>query len=189
VADGAILARNFVRERTQSKRFGVSYIPHGYTSHLAPWKLICEEMGINFISPRLSVEDALHAIGSSDLLLAEAMHGAILADALRVPWIPVVSNPKILSFKWRDWCESMGLGYDPVHLIQVWDPPANRWSPSGLRFGTKKLANKVRISRALRYKAPSLSADDVLDGKCTELERRLHDLKSDIASQRFPARR
>jgi succinoglycan biosynthesis protein ExoV len=44
------------------------------------------------------------------------MHAAIVADALRVPWIPVVLSPQSNSFKWLDWTLSLSLPYNPTTL-------------------------------------------------------------------------
>jgi succinoglycan biosynthesis protein ExoV len=44
------------------------------------------------------------------------MHGAILADAFRVPWIAVSSSRSINSFKWNDWARSLGVTYAPKHI-------------------------------------------------------------------------
>jgi succinoglycan biosynthesis protein ExoV len=44
------------------------------------------------------------------------MHGAIIADYFRTPWIPVKISRKILDFKWHDWCESIDVQYEPVLL-------------------------------------------------------------------------
>jgi len=37
------------------------------------------------------------------------MHAAIVADALRVPWISVTTTPEFLAFKWADWAASLGM--------------------------------------------------------------------------------
>ena len=46
-------------------------------------------------------------IRSCRLLITEAMHGAIIADTLRVPWVPLKTNKTINDFKWNDWSKSM----------------------------------------------------------------------------------
>jgi hypothetical protein len=62
----------------------------------------------------------LAAIESSEMVLAEAMHGAIVADALRIPWVPLQLYDQILNLKWHDWCGSLGIKYTP--LVHVSDP-------------------------------------------------------------------
>ncbi len=57
----------------------------------------------------------------SKFVIAEAMHGAIVADALRIPWVPVKAYSHILDFKWQDWAESLALNYQPETLPEVWD--------------------------------------------------------------------
>lgn len=36
------------------------------------------------------------------MVLADAMHAAIIADAMRVPWLPLITSPQINTFKWLD---------------------------------------------------------------------------------------
>src|SRR3569623_1144475 len=54
--------------------------------------------------------------------MTEAIHGAIVADTLRVPWIPVACSPEVAPFKWIDWTQSLGLDYRPIRL-----PPSSAW--------------------------------------------------------------
>jgi succinoglycan biosynthesis protein ExoV len=77
----------------------------------------CREAGVHLIDPRGSVETILPRIASSGLLLSETLHGAIVADALRIPWLPILTDERnrAHAFKWRDWLSVFpGMDYDPV---------------------------------------------------------------------------
>jgi succinoglycan biosynthesis protein ExoV len=58
----------------------------------------------------------LRVLSEARLVVTEAMHGAIVADTLRIPWIPVVCSPEIATFKWRDWTASLDLPYRPIKI-------------------------------------------------------------------------
>jgi succinoglycan biosynthesis protein ExoV len=105
------------------------------------------------------------------------MHGAIVADALRIPWIPVCTREGINSFKWEDWCASVSLDYRPYHLPAIWAPTPR----AGL---VRRASRRVKFSiatRALRRLAsqarPTLSREDVLEQRLCELESRLEQLR------------
>ncbi|MEO0870017.1 MAG: polysaccharide pyruvyl transferase family protein, partial [Cyanobacteria bacterium J06642_11] len=87
VADGGLLV-NRVFPKSQHQPYAVSFMPHIHHANYAadPWQAVCQTTGIHYIDPRWPVEQTLTEISQSQLLLAEAMHGAIVADALRVPW-------------------------------------------------------------------------------------------------------
>ena len=46
-------------------------------------------------------------IARADLVVSESMHGAIVADAFGVPWIPIAISHHFNSFKWGDWADSV----------------------------------------------------------------------------------
>jgi succinoglycan biosynthesis protein ExoV len=52
----------------------------------------------------------------SDRLITEAMHGAIVADALRVPWTAVSIGPCFNQEKWLDWGLSVGVTPEVVPI-------------------------------------------------------------------------
>lgn len=42
-------------------------------------------------------------------MIAESMHGAIVADSFGVPFGPVTISSRFNDFNWRDWAESPGM--------------------------------------------------------------------------------
>jgi succinoglycan biosynthesis protein ExoV len=93
----------------------ISLIPHISSTSKFDWRAICKKLGFNYISPHSEsgVEDTIKEIASSKYVLAEAMHGAILADILRIPWKRFVlstttgEGTMISEFKWMDWLFSL----------------------------------------------------------------------------------
>jgi succinoglycan biosynthesis protein ExoV len=132
LTDPALLIHRVYALRDKPKRYRFTYIPHVHCARIGmqSWKAVCDELGFGLIDPRWSIEKVLSALEETEVILAEAMHGAILADTYGIPWIPVVSNRKILPFKWEDWCQSLKLPYAPQHTLGLWDPPpglSKRW--------------------------------------------------------------
>lgn len=115
ITDGALLIQDVYSRKTSNQRYQFSYMPH-YKHATDAWKMLCHDIGFGYIDPRSPVESVLNKISSTDILLTEAMHGAIVADALRVPWVPIVSGKGILRFKWEDWCQAMELAYEPQYI-------------------------------------------------------------------------
>ena len=87
----------------------VSFIPHWETSLSPLWREACAAANIRYIDPLAPVPEICAGLASSSLVIAEAMHGAIVADAFRLPWIPVSTTARFNRFKWQDWALSLGL--------------------------------------------------------------------------------
>ena len=84
-------------------------MPHFESLERGEWAEAADVAGITLIDPRGDPAAILGAIGDCRLLLSEAMHGVIVADAMRVPWIalrPIVSMHRA---KWQDWADTLGL--------------------------------------------------------------------------------
>jgi hypothetical protein len=79
------------------------------------------------------------------LVVAEAMHAAIAADALRIPWVATSLYDHVATLKWLDWCESLSLLYSPV---------------SGRRDSTP--ASFAELLRRAAAATPFLSRDAVI---------------------------
>lgn len=117
VTDGAILLADAPaligppRERTD-----ILFMPHHRSVRAAPWEAIAQAAGMRYVSPQQPVDAVLAAFARAKLVVTEAMHGAIVADTLRIPWLPIVIAPTIDEFKWRDWCGSMNLPFRPAYV-------------------------------------------------------------------------
>jgi len=131
VADGALLIRRIFRS-TEPKDYKFSFMPHIEQAILGDqlWIDACNQVGIRYIDPRWNIETILSLISRTEVLLAEAMHGAIAAEALRVLWIPIISTSRIFKFKWMDWCASLKLNYQPANII----PLVNYYEPNQEKF-------------------------------------------------------
>jgi succinoglycan biosynthesis protein ExoV len=186
VTDGAVLLRRCF-EPTAQKLHQFAYMPHWQQAD-CDWQLVCQELGWDYIDPRWSIPKILAAISQTEVLLAEAMHGAIIADALRVQWIPIVTNTGVLTFKWHDWCQSVELEYNPV-LMQ----PPTTFSPLTDPFDRSSLvldwmSQKQAICQ-LREIAdtvrPQLSENNKIEDLTCELEARLARFQADVQQGDF----
>jgi succinoglycan biosynthesis protein ExoV len=92
------------------------FIPHWESAVSGIWPLACEQAGLYYLDPRGEAKSVIRELAQSQLVLAESMHGAIIADAFRVPWIPVTTSKVINAFKWNDWTQSIGVSYNPRHI-------------------------------------------------------------------------
>jgi succinoglycan biosynthesis protein ExoV len=189
VIDGAYLLRNLdsLPPAMEGRRIG--FMPHWQTRLSFPWEEICERSGLRYLDPSRPVEEVLAQLRGCHGVIAEAMHAAITADALRIPWLPVKLGRHILDFKWRDWLASIELNVTPIQLPLV--EPRFVARPQESRFrrmcreafdpAEHSLQIRTLITRlgALRRKFESnlslghLSTDAVLQTQTERLNRSL----------------
>ncbi|HEX4065517.1 MAG TPA: hypothetical protein VHZ09_05795 [Acidobacteriaceae bacterium] len=118
VIDGAALLRCLPRFQPlpQSERSGIAFMPHYESLRTGNWKEVCRQCGFVFLDPHAPSEITVEQIRRSKLVLADAMHAAIVADVFRVPWIPLMTSPHISTFKWLDWTLTVDVPYRPIPL-------------------------------------------------------------------------
>lgn len=114
VTDGAFLAAGLF-PRPATRRGGI-FIPHWKSEVYGDWRAVCDYAGLRHVSPMQPVETVMSEIAGAELVITESMHGAILADAFRVPWVAVRTSSEINDFKWIDWCMSVGETYEPLYI-------------------------------------------------------------------------
>jgi succinoglycan biosynthesis protein ExoV len=92
----------------------IVFMPHYNSAERGQWERVASELGFLYVDPRWTVEQVLEALSQAKLVITEAMHGAIVADTMRIPWIPLLIEPDALPFKWRDWTLSLEMDYKPT---------------------------------------------------------------------------
>lgn len=115
ITDGAILLGAMPLNLTRTKEV-ISLMPHAGSEKFCDHQKIADALGWQLISPCDEPVIVMQKMMRSKFIVTEAMHGAIVADTLRVPWIPYQGYKTINDFKWNDWCQSMELEYDPFYL-------------------------------------------------------------------------
>jgi len=117
VADGALLLPRLIDIPAPNLEHDYGYMPHvGSLDLYDDWKSVVESVGIHFIDPTKDPISVLTEMKKCKVIMTEAMHGAIICDAIRIPWIPIVSNKNINAFKWKDYLETVNLTYAPHHI-------------------------------------------------------------------------
>jgi succinoglycan biosynthesis protein ExoV len=121
ITDAAVMLHRIVDVSKLEKSHEFGFMPSGHSERHYDWEKLCKEVGFNFISCHWSVDKVIDEIGKCKVLISEAMHGAIAADSLRVPWIPLMLDDTVLPFKWKDWLSTLDLPYEPVVVTPIYD--------------------------------------------------------------------
>ena len=95
---------------------GTAFMPHFQSVHRGNWAEACALAGITYLDPRDDPVSLIARIRGADLLLTEAMHGAIVADAMRTPFVPITPNHPEHRAKWIDWSRSMQIDLRPAEM-------------------------------------------------------------------------
>jgi len=184
VCDGAILLSDYFPLKPGVKKSGTVFIPHVNTGWLCQkgFQQICEELGWLYLSPDAQFDEFIETIQNASLVLTEAMHGAILADTMRTPWLPI-NFMHHNAFKWQDWFSSIEEPYQSHSLKPLfWDVKkaglqALLWAP--YKYLKLKLVKKAlkRISKM----SPILSADAIIDSRRNILRLRVKEINDNYS--------
>jgi hypothetical protein len=147
VGDAAILLRT-LNIPPREKRYDISYMPHFESAIQGSWEAVCRKAGVHLIDPRWPVERVLDDMLASRLLVSEAMHGVIVADALRVPWRAIEPLDPNHRAKWQDWASVLDLNISFTKL-----GPSN-----GIEWLMTHFWKKRRVIYALRKRRAKLVA-------------------------------
>ncbi len=202
IIDGAALLRE-LNFKKLTKKFKFSFMPHWESELKYPWRKLCDAAGIHYMSPTDDSLKTIDAILQSEVVIAEAMHAAIVADTLRTPWIPVKAYRGINDFKWNDWTKSVNLEYKPHALrsmyavndfvIKVFKEKSKNKIPNALyrpiantyTFFQDAFLTKAAIQQlsAIKNERTYLSNENVLNSKVDQLLERLDYVKSNYGKR------
>lgn len=185
ITDPAILVKGLYSKKDIKKRYKYSYMPHHLESEMnrQGWQQVCNDCGLNYIDPGNPVEQILEEITATEILLTEAMHGAIVADALRVPWVPIKTNQKILEFKWKDWLDGLNISYKPHYINRFYTGISRRIWPKFPKYIDYQLIC-FQIKRVIKKAKPRMSSDanceELYEKVCIQIDQLKKDYSSDL---------
>ena len=113
--------------RNKVKKYKVGFIPYFRSALQFDWERITNAMGYHLISPITedNVYEKLEEMAECEYIITEAMHGAILADSLRIPWCRYnlctyqYEGANVADFKWMDWQYSLDIAQSPYPKIRM----------------------------------------------------------------------
>jgi succinoglycan biosynthesis protein ExoV len=193
IGDAAILLRA-LRGQFPRKPRHIGFMPHWESLPRGNWRRACALAGIRLIDPTAPVASVLAEILGCKVLIAEAMHGAIVADTLRVPWVPVLPLDHAHRDKWFDWAEALRLDLKQhrlwpsspaeVGLATRYHPwlssvgaSVSKWPVSRLSQPLIVYAAAERLA-ALAEEEPCLSADPLLESAFEQMLEKLRQLNA-----------
>ncbi|MDE1157508.1 MAG: polysaccharide pyruvyl transferase family protein [Neorhizobium sp.] len=116
IVDPAVMITDMAEFQNLPKIHEKTFVPHWESAEFGMWPAVCEPAGLTYLDPRGEAKAVIRHIAQSKMIVAESMHGAILADAFRVPWVAVSTSRSINNFKWNDWASSVGTTYNPRYV-------------------------------------------------------------------------
>lgn len=182
IADPALLIRNF--KWPNHKIYRLSYIPHHISIKQKSgidWLAICHDLGVHMIDPTGPPEDVIAQVAQSETVMTESLHGAIVADALRVPWCPCNFHEGINSFKWKDWCLSVGVAYVPVLSSRKLDLNLRRSLLQSLDRFVRRSLTVSAFEKAVSSPRWTLSSDSRIEELTDKLNDKVDELRRDYA--------
>lgn len=205
IADGAYLLHG-LRNSAANKKYECSVMLHWHSLLKFDWRPLCEELGLHFIDPSDPTDRILDEISGSKLILAEAMHGAIAADAMRVPWVPIACYDGVNSLKWTDFTQSVHLNYEPVRinslymhteyvakiidekskgLVNINRQPARSLFNLSLKYQNRFTVKKtISQLKAAQKRGGGMSADTICKDRYDRLVEKIHDVRKKYGAAR-----
>ena len=191
---GFLVASVWPRDASRSEKIG--FVPHVYSERYSSIARAAAEIGFEVISPTLDIERFLQALARCARVYTESLHGAIFADALRIPWARVCAcsiyyeSREVADFKWTDAFSVLGLRAEAINRVGLL-PIKRSWSTARDAMRPLQAIAERRLIRALhrRRDDPSvfqLSDTARLRERIDTLLARVQQLKSVEAVEKWP---
>lgn len=191
---GFLIARLWPTANGVADSIGV--IPHVYSEQWTEISRAGIDAGLDVISPTLPIETFLQRLRRCKRVYCESMHGAIFADALRIPWARVrltshyFEGAGVSEFKWEDAFSVVGASSAPLNRLALLRPKRSAGFVRKLLRPAQALAEH-RLAKALKNRSDDASSFNLSDGARLEeqtqaLLSRIAMLRSERDTQRWP---
>ena len=177
ITDPALLLVNYYEKKTIKGRIG--FMPHHDSLSSLDWNKLCNQLGLMYLDPTADYNNSLRDLLSCEKVIAEAMHGAIVADAFDIPWCAVSLHGHINTFKWLDWTKSLNVELfinkfpGNVRLIRRNIPEIF----NSLKFLFNNFLAKRLIQYVTRKGKWSLSQNGIRKEKISKMESKIEELR------------
>lgn len=181
----------------QPKKYKVGLMPYFRSNNLVDWVEIANKLEMHYISPICEYTDILNRleeIASCEYIVAEAMHGAIIADILRIPWSRFVlttykyEGSNVADFKWMDWMYSLDISnkyYPEIRLTNKFNHAVSKLSKNKIKLNTifeeslkKRIINGLNFNQlefTLSNESNFASTKHKLEDKIIDFEQKYAD--------------
>ncbi len=201
ITDAAVLLR--ATDLPDPVKVGTAFMPHYESVERGNWAKACELAGIHFLDPTRPHMELVAEIRGADLVICEAMHGAIVSDAMRTPWIGVQTMHHVHRFKWHDWARSLDIDYRPdmvrpSNAREAWAFYTGRWGsgpraravlggPAAAPVNWALVRACAASLKSLAKGRPSLSADARIEAATDQALTALDAFVCDYGAQSLSA--
>ncbi|NDV91401.1 succinoglycan biosynthesis protein exov [Alteromonas sp. 345S023] len=177
--DGAYLTPDLIPKNTTPEPNRVGLIPHVDSMQIGRWEEIAKRGQFYLIDPRWEPSKFIDALTSCTAVITEAMHGAILADAYRVPWTGFAAHSHINTDKWHDWSESLSIPLQINSVSPVFKGDEGQPFTTRIKNIIKRTAQKTRLYNN-NWTLPPVARSTNKD-----MERTLAELKQIAAREKY----
>lgn len=190
---GFLVSRLWPDRAPSGDRIGL--VPHVYSTRMTEIERVATDAGIEVISPGLPIDEFLAKLKACARVYCESLHGAIFADALRVPWARVricshyYEGAGVSDFKWADTFSVLGLDSQPMNRLGLL-PMKRTWQTLTRVLRPAQALAEKQLVRELQRKSGSsafrLSARSVLEERVSRLWQRISEVSSGRANEDWP---
>ena len=181
--------------RSASTRVG--FVPHVYSERWSGITHAAGAAGFHVISPSLPIDEFLERLCRCDRIYTESLHGAIFADALRIPWARMhicsryYEGAGVADFKWRDAFSLLGVDTAPSNHLGLASTGSRPWWSARPELRPVQAALERRLVHALSRRQDDgalfrLSPASRLEERCDRLLQLVTQLESEAAIGRWP---
>ena len=146
-------------------------MPHYRQMDKLNWNLIAKLADIHIIDPRDDFRFVLDEIARTENLLSIAMHGAIVADIMRIPWQRIKmeaigsEKPLLSDLKWLDFVTALDLNDYYTH-IRNYNTPIKYTQPMSWTLYYEIISKIKRTKKNAKFQLSS-------DNKLMEIKSRI----------------